>query len=273
MKFSQRKGFKSVSNKIQAEYMNDVLRNSLWNLLQKFIFNKPGFLYHQDYPVMGKISTFSWLLWSEYFKKPVDERPDEPKHIFDKIRDYYFNCNWFEVYDLIEFIIRETEYSTDEIISEINTILERELAGYRLIEKTITDITDSKEVEALEEALSDDRFSSVSKHLQTSLDLLSRKVNPDYRNSIKESISAVESMVQIITGSTNNSLGDALKQLDEDIHPSILASFTKLYGYTSNEEGIRHAMIDEPNIIAADAKFLLLSCTSFINYLKAKMVE
>ncbi|WP_372526833.1 hypothetical protein [Piscinibacter sp.] len=47
--------------------------------------------------------------------------------------------------------------------------------------------------------------------------------------------------------------------------------FVKLYGYTSDEQGIRHAMLDEPDLHAADARFFLLSCTSFVNYLKAQL--
>lgn len=45
----------------------------------------------------------------------------------------------------------------------------------------------------------------------------------------------------------------------------------KLYAYTSDEGGIRHAMLDEPNLTAADARYFLLSCTSFVNYLKSQL--
>jgi len=48
-------------------------------------------------------------------------------------------------------------------------------------------------------------------------------------------------------------------------------AFSKLYGYASDEGGIRHAMLEEPTLSAADAKFFLLSCTSFINYVKSKL--
>lgn len=47
--------------------------------------------------------------------------------------------------------------------------------------------------------------------------------------------------------------------------------FVKLYGYTSDEGGIRHAMLEMPDLTAADAKYFLLSCTPFTNYLKSKL--
>jgi hypothetical protein len=125
----------------------------------------------------------------------------------------------------------------------------------------------------LEETLKDDRFGGVNQHLKRALELLADRENPDYRNSIKESILAVESMCQIITGKDKASLGDALKILERDheLHSALKGGFSKLYGYTNDEDGIRHAMSEEPKIDSADAKYFLMSCTSFINYLKSKI--
>jgi len=43
-----------------------------------------------------------------------------------------------------------------------------------------------------------------------------------------------------------------------------------MYGYTSDEDGIRHAMLEEPDVGFEDAKFMLVACSAFINYLKVK---
>ena len=80
-------------------------------------------------------------------------------------------------------------------------------------------------------------------------------------------------MARVLSGSPKATLGEALKVLERkrQLHPALKDGFSKLYGYTSDEDGIRHAMLDEPNITQADAKYFLLSCTSFINYLKANL--
>ena len=46
----------------------------------------------------------------------------------------------------------------------------------------------------------------------------------------------------------------------------------KLYGYTSNEEGIRHSLIDEgqANVGMDEAIFMLGACASFSSYLLRK---
>ena len=94
----------------------------------------------------------------------------------------------------------------------------------------------------------------------------------NYRNSIKESISAVESIARVVSGRDKATLGDALKAIKRgQLHPALKEGFLKLYGYTSDEQGIRHAMLDEPNLTAADARYFLVSCSSFVNYLKAQL--
>jgi hypothetical protein len=122
-------------------------------------------------------------------------------------------------------------------------------------------------------ALQDSRFAGPASHVQRALELLSNRDNPDYRNSIKESISAVESMARIVAESPKATLADALKALEKGgkLHSALKDGFLKLYGYTSDEGGIRHAMLEEPSISAADARYFLLSCTSFVNYLKAQL--
>ena len=48
------------------------------------------------------------------------------------------------------------------------------------------------------------------------------------------------------------------------------SAFTSLYGYTSDEGGIRHGSIDVSNTPSEDAKFMLVSCSAFVNYLIEK---
>jgi len=271
MKFSERKSLKPISEIIQTDNINEDLRNSIWNILYLHIWNRKGFLYPPTQFGEPGIENFSTKLWLDYFKKPIDSRPKYSQEILKSIRNYYYSCEWYEVYDFLEFVLN---YFDDKDANKaVNAILERELCGYRYIGGIISDITNEQEITMLEETLADQDFPSVNTHLQRALELLSDRDNPDYRNSIKESISAVESIARIITGKSKASLGEALKVIERsgNIHPALKESYSKLYGYTSDEGGIRHAMHDDPNLSVAEAKFFLLSCTSFINYLKTKI--
>lgn len=268
MRFSERKNYKKPSTLIQTDGVNDELRNSLWSVLFLSKWDMGSATTHSEsFQTEQNIDTFSTALWFDYFKKPVDTRPSAFQHTLQAIRSYFMECEWYEVYDFLEFTLA---FYKDGGLSElVNAILERELSGYRFINGIITDITNPQEIEMLEHVLGDSDFPAVKAHLLRALELLSNRESPDYRNSIKESISVVESLAKILSGSPKATLGDALKSIEKkgNLHPALKDGFLKLYGYTSDEGGIRHAMLDEPNLSAADAKFFLLACTNFINYL------
>ena len=270
--FSERKGLKPPRVTIQTEGISVELRNSLWNALDIAIWQSHHFMYVQ-YGEPG-IEPFSASLWFRFFKKPIDERPirhnDSSRRILTTIREYFFNADWNEVYDFLEFVVEYFAKDIPKLAVFFNKVLNEELSAYRFVDGKLVDITGAQEREMLEEALADTRFASVASHLERALTLLADRKNPDYRNSIKESISAVEAMARIVSENPKATLGDALKVLEKNgkIHPSLKEGFSKLYGYTNDGDGIRHAMLDEPTLTQGDAKYFLLSCTSFVNYLK-----
>jgi hypothetical protein len=124
----------------------------------------------------------------------------------------------------------------------------------------------------IEQALNEARGPDQT-HLRRALELLSNRESPDYRNSIKESISAVESLAAGIAGAEKGTLGQLIMKLEVGIglHPALKAAFSNLYGYTSDEGGIRHALMENVTIRFDDAKFFLVVCSAFINYVKAKI--
>lgn len=271
--FSQRKGLKPVSEIIQTDDMNDELRISLWNTLDMHIWSTKDYVNTYTSISTPYINSFSKALWVS-LKKPIDNLPQRGEDKLREIRHLFFSFKWNEVYEFIEFVIRFYKINKPELSQHINNVLARERSGYRVIDGNVVDIIDEQEVEMLEEALKDIEFEGVNAHLKRSLELLSDRENPDYRNSIKESISAVESISIIITSKEKATLGEALNELEKNnkIHKALKEGFLKLYGYTSVEGGIRHAMTKKQhNITHADAKYFLLSCTSFVNYLKSQI--
>ena len=73
-------------------------------------------------------------------------------------------------------------------------------------------------------------------HIKKALELFSDRQKPDHENSIKESISAVEAMCNIIMGldEANATLGNAIKDCGVIIHPTMEKEFNQLYGYASD---------------------------------------
>lgn len=270
--FSERMGFKPVKTTLQVESMDQSLRNRLWN-------NFTIYLIHirrnqkNDTDLVKVIRVFLREMWDNYFKVPLDSVSLLYSNVRNIIRQHFFKCEWNEVYDLMEYFAEHypDQETTQHFIERCNKILEEELAGYRFIGNKIAPIISAEEIGEIEEALTTP-FTAVTTHLKTALDLFSDREAPEYRNSIKESISAVESICNLITGTTHATLGQCIKRVEDQIgiHPALKAAFSALYGYTSSAEGIRHALLEEATLESEDAKFMLVSCSAFINYLKLK---
>jgi hypothetical protein len=71
-----------------------------------------------------------------------------------------------------------------------------------------------------------------------------------------------------------DTLGPALSRLAraDHIHPALKDGMNKLYGYTNDQQGIRHALLDdgEAKVDEADALFMFGACASFVTYLIGK---
>jgi len=214
-------------------------------------------------------------LWINYFKKPIDTMDDWWPDTYKYLRECFYNCKWNEIYDFIEFIANNFQNRTinEQFMEACNNVLKKELSAYRFVGGEITEITSKEEITEIEDALKEtSHLKTVNSHLKTSLKLLSDRKNPDYRNSIKESISAVEGICKLIEGNPKSTLGKALNRIESkiSIHSDLKDAFKNLYGYTSDSDGIRHALMNESNLDFEDAKFMLVSCSAFINYLIVK---
>ncbi len=106
-------------------------------------------------------------------------------------------------------------------------------------------------------------------HIETSLGLFGQRPQPNYRNAVKEAISAVEAVVKIINGTRGGGLHEALQTVSAkiEIHPALKAGLEKLYAYTSDGDGIHHVILEEANVDEADARFMIVTCSAFVNFL------
>lgn len=278
MKFSEKYGYTKVRDVIQLESMDLPLRNLLWNVLTVEIWKSVQIQPYEYGAYLSKDGNENILLlcqkiWIWHFKKTIDDLSDEWEEVLAEIKKYFFNCHWYDVYDFIEFIFEHYKNSNfkKSFPSSCNNVLQTELAAYRFVDGVITKITDNTEISEIEAAI-DSKVQPVQIHLQRALELLSSRDSPDYRNSIKESISAVESLAQKITGDEKATLGSLLPKLEKNhkLHPALNKAYSNLYGYTSNDTGIRHALSDTETIQFEDAKYFLVICSAFINYITAK---
>jgi hypothetical protein len=92
---------------------------------------------------------------------------------------------------------------------------------------------------------------------------------PDFENSIKESISAVESCLMVLLNEPKGTLGKLIKQanLDTDIERLV----SQAYGATSNKAFVRHGGTVESDLTRAEAEFYLEFASTSIVYITHKL--
>lgn len=259
--FSERQSIVKVTS-LNPKEMPLNLRNRLWNITQRYI---DDFDYSRD-------SVIAYL-WDRFFKEDISslrsfDNYTDSGYLIDQIKRRFFELDWYRVYDFLEFILGIESYQKDEFIKKMNSIFIDEKAQYKIINEKVTPLISEVEVEEIEKAI-ESRYSAVSKHIQKALEFFCKRPTPDYQNSIKESISAIEALARIVLKKPSATLGELAEQLD--IHPSLKVAIKKLYGWTSDEGGIRHAENGkELKIDEKEARYMLVQCSALVSYIVSK---
>jgi hypothetical protein len=107
-------------------------------------------------------------------------------------------------------------------------------------------------------------------HLRKASDLIN---DGHFADSVRESIHAVESVARTLDPKAKTP-EPALAALEGKgaVHPALKKGFSAIYGFTSDEKGIRHALLDnrQAKVDIHDAVFMLGACASFVTYLIGK---
>ena len=274
-RFSQRMGYKPTDDILSTNEVTPELRNRLWNAVRELL---------QD-------SYLEKLLCErtadEFLKQPIDAVciADFGGLLKNLLLNY---LEWYEVYDLLEFLIqafsadnslhllliKSTGHDISYFVNKINRVLEEERSAYRIIGTEITPISSDVDKLAVEQVLGKTEanalFEKAHNHIQKTLALFSNRESPDYENTIKESISAIEAVTRALTGKENATLKEAIDLLREKLklHPALVEAINRLYGYASDESGIRHAgKPGRPGPTQAEARLILVLASGIVGYL------
>ncbi len=221
MRFSQRMGLTPIRGAMQKDSMDNALRYGLWNAIEKYYWYDA--LNQWRHVRSTHMETLPALLYRDYFKLPQDDLPNTWTEFHRDMKNQFTSCEWYAVYDFIEFLANVrtiTLYPIDRFafIQECNFIMERELSAYRFVNTQIAPITSDEEIATIEHATAtaeaSDPLRPIAVHLRQAVTLMADRTTPDFRNSMKESISAVEALCKLITGDDKTTLGAALNKIE-----------------------------------------------------------
>ena len=210
-------------------------------------------------------------------KRPADEFDVRLRIQLPAIKDLILNGSYNRVFDFLQFIVRHS-LVPDGFGAFVAATLHECSCAYSLttIEGvwTImpTAIPEQRiSVEKALRVLTDGPFGGAREHLRKSVDCIN---TGDYSGSVRESIHAVESVARRLD-SNARTLSGALASLAERglvLHGAFKSGIKQLYGYASDEDGIRHSLSDATaNVDVADAVFMFGACASFAAFLVEKV--
>ena len=272
--FSQAQGYEPIPGPLALEKISEEARTKLWNLLYTHVLT-------QTEPMPPGVPRIIGPPWAEilltlhidFRGRPFDEfistLGSTLGRFVEEYKERFLTTEPFNrIFDILQMVMRHRK-CPPPFINDIAAAFEDCRLAYvvdQRIPVTILPAATPEEGAAIRNALEDVRAAGLQgaeSHLRES----GRLINAgDWAGSVRESIHAVESVARRIAPEAQT-LGSALKKMG-GLHPALKNAFSSLYGYTSDEQGIRHALLDETESPAQqdEAVFMLGACASFVSY-------
>jgi len=281
--FSQRAGKAPLPEPLQAGELTAKFRHLIWCLFKTDI---EGSIYikRDAYSVPTEYFKSNRRHWQNYFlgyhlhvlNVPHDEIAQNPHTVKGWFRRMILEGEGHEVLTLVEFCLRiggmpkELSVGIEKCFQLVPYYIDRSSEPVCII-PTTSDEMEGFAKRALAN-INNSELTGAKSHLRNSSQELN---NENYAASVRESIHAVEAAVRQIDPKSSSRFDAALDSLEENgmiKHPALKKAFKNLYGYTNDEEGIRHPLIEKEsaNVGFDEAIFMYNACVSFVDYLVSK---
>ena len=276
--FSQREGKAPLPEALQVRKLTKKFRNKIWRLFEIITSDCISIIHGRSHWI-GKVKYWELLARSYHINVleiPHDEIQTDPGKVRRWLKSLILEKEYHEVLTFLEHILR-FKHTDPPLVHLIEECMK--LTPY-LIDKSSEPVwiipTTSEEMkETVKQSLGNinkSKLIGAKSHLRKATQELN---NENYPNSIRESIHAVESAVGQINPDGTKEFGrkvDSLERKGMIKHPALKKAFKSLYGYTSNEEGIRHSLLgkEAADVGFDEAIFMYAACVAFVDYLASK---
>lgn len=217
-------------------------------------------------------------LHCNYFVQPIQNEALKrqiynEQDVNNKFMPIFLKHSFNEVFDLLTVIMRNKKCPKGYINGVSEIFSSTHLAYFVVTDDPVTILPQAteQEGESIINAFNDLEplgLNGAKSHLRNAGEAINRH---RWADSIRESVSAVESVARQLDPNASKTLGPALNALKKEhrLHPALERAFKCLYGYTSDESGIRHALLDEEAALvdSEEAIFMYGACASFVSYL------
>ena len=277
--FSQREGKAPLPEPLQTGELTAKFRNQVWRVCAKNVDSVIMLgLYGECFTQNGgywKSCYESYVI--DRFNTPHDEVTEgNPGTVKKWLKKLIIERESHETLTLLEYILRFPE-TPEGLANSIKDYFH--IAPYFIDESDepvcIVPTTSKEMKESVTQSLENINKSELTGSKSHLRNASSELADAHFAASIRESIHAVESAARRIDPKSSKNLNAALNSLEQNgllKHPALKDGIKKLYGYTSDKEGIRHPLIDskDADVGFDEAIFVYAACVSFVDYLVNK---
>jgi hypothetical protein len=269
LSFEQAEGIAPLPSQLKLREVSPELRAVLWETIHGLLRGSA--------PRGGNYLTRPWstILRDEHIyrrHKMADDFANNAEMLILETRGIFERGDYVAIFGWLEFVLKHPSCPHD-LHKRIEDVLRYSRAAYRVIdEEVICPIASSVEHLTIVKAFADleaSQFHGARAHLRNAA---SKLTAGEFADSVRESIHAVVSVCRTLDPSADLSKALARLQQKISIHGAMKTGFTSLYGYASDENGIRHALLEagEAKVDEADALFMIGACAAFVSYLLNK---
>ena len=284
--FSQRSGEVTLPEPMRLGYVTQRFKQLIWQAIEQETQHQTSSLIIHKYKMFdNSMEKLLFLYRYEVLEMLIDDarmgywygegNPDADKRW---VKNQINNGEYHEILSLVEFILRQKTCS-DELRNNLKAAFDKAPIAYFVDDvnglPTVMPRPSSEAGDATKQAIEticEGGMAGATTHLRKAAEQINAR---EYADSVRESINAVESVARIIDPKANKTLGPALNSLERVgllKHPALKEALKKLYGYTSDEQGIRHPLLDKDSADVGldEAVFMFGACASFAAYLTNK---
>ena len=280
--FSQREGKAPLPEPMKLGQIPQRFRQLVWQFIDNAIDDEKVDIgvdiYNDDYFPNHGVGGIDQIILSYKFDvlgqlhNTLSSLPSKDKKL---AYEMILSGEYHDVITFVEYILRREECS-DRLRTLLRSAFDESSTAYRVEEidgrPCVVPRVSRETGEATRQAIEtirDGGMDGAATHLRQAAEHINAR---QYADSVADSIHAVESVARVIDPKASKTLGPALDSLEKAgmlKHKALKEAFQKLYGYASDEQGIRHALLekDAPQVGQDEAVFMFGACASFAAYL------
>ena len=265
--FEQAEGIHPLPSQLNRTEVSPELRAVLWSYIHERLSSTAR--REVSYLVLG--SPWKTVLKAVHVYRnhlPADEFSNRVRDAAEVLKHVFMKGGYTDIYGWLQFVLQQKP--GDEFSRRIDSILQYCRAPYRVIDnEVLCPIGSETDARSITKAFADLKQAGLAgsrEHLRSAAAELTAG---NFAGTVRDSIHAVESAVRVLEPSGDFS--KALSKLEQktNIHGALKKGFLSLYGFSSDEQGIRHPLLDKeaPSVDEADAMFMIGACSAFLSYL------